>query len=142
MRPSDEGRNRVCSWSRDDGKIVQWTKGTFNARTRVHEYGGGSFFVHSGIYKDTGFIYNAKSCDLCYYFSLGVLYFSNFDDQVLYKQTTSNADPIPLTPAGKGRKDYLTSYFLVEQAFLRLALRRRGVRERARFLRARRPRGK
>ncbi|XP_065841887.1 uncharacterized protein [Oscarella lobularis] len=93
MRPSDEGRNRVCSWSRDDGKIVQWTKGTFNARTRVHEYGGGSFFVHSG-----------------------VLYFSNFDDQVLYKQTTSNADPIPLTPAGKGWR-YADGVYANERVF-------------------------
>ncbi|XP_065841977.1 uncharacterized protein [Oscarella lobularis] len=80
MRPSDGGRNRICSWSRDgDGKVVQWTKGDFNARTRVHEYGGGSFFVYEG-----------------------VVYFSNFMDQVMYRQTSPDVDPVPVTPTGKG----------------------------------------
>ena len=39
------------------------TPAGFNVRTKVHEYGGGSFVVHRG-----------------------VVFFSNFDDQRLYRQ--------------------------------------------------------
>ena len=28
--------------------VKQWTRGDYNARTSVHEYGGAGFFVHSG----------------------------------------------------------------------------------------------
>lgn len=41
-RPRDAGRNVVVK----NGKDV--TPRPFNARTRVHEYGGGAFFVHAG----------------------------------------------------------------------------------------------
>ena len=46
----------------------------FNARTRVHEYGGGDYVV-----------------------SDGVVYFSNFADQRLYKQLPGD-EPRPITP--------------------------------------------
>ena len=56
-----------------DGQTVDVTPSPFNVRTRVHEYGGGSFVVHNG-----------------------TIYFSNFADQRLYRQT-GNAEPQPLT---------------------------------------------
>jgi dipeptidyl aminopeptidase/acylaminoacyl peptidase len=46
----------------------------FNARTRVHEYGGGDYVVHEG-----------------------TVYFSNFRDQRLYRQSPAG-EPVPITP--------------------------------------------
>jgi dipeptidyl aminopeptidase/acylaminoacyl peptidase len=51
----------------------------YNARTRVHEYGGGSYTVSNGI-----------------------VYFTNFSDQRIYRQAPGG-DPQPLTPEGKLR---------------------------------------
>eukprot|EP00118_Oscarella_pearsei_P028854 m.3112 g.3112 ORF g.3112 m.3112 type:complete len:698 (+) comp9060_c0_seq1:24-2117(+) len=79
LRPADGGCYRICSWSPSHPQPVQWTKGDYNARTRIHEYGGGSFFVFAG-----------------------VVYFSNFSDQAMYKQTSPDADPVRLTPLSKG----------------------------------------
>jgi len=50
------------------------TPSSFNARMRVHEYGGGAFVV-----------------------SDGTLYFSNFADQRIYRQPQGST-PQPLTP--------------------------------------------
>ncbi|MBE9118577.1 S9 family peptidase [Lusitaniella coriacea LEGE 07157] len=77
-RPTEGGRNVLVRRSRD-GKISDITPQPFNVRTRVHEYGGGSFLIADG-----------------------TIYFSNFADQRLYKQT-QNADPQPLTPESKKR---------------------------------------
>ena len=52
----------------------------FNARTRSREYGGGAFCV-----------------------CRGVVYFSNYEDGRLYRQTSPAAAPEPLTPAGPFR---------------------------------------
>jgi len=49
----------------------------YNARTLVHEYGGGAFFVYDG-----------------------KVYFSNFADQQMYVQNSSDANPLPITPDG------------------------------------------
>jgi len=73
-RPTEGGRNVVARWT-PDGRITDVTPAPFNARTRVHEYGGGSFAV-----------------------SRGVVHFSHFPDQRLYQQT-ENAAPQPLTTA-------------------------------------------
>src|SRR5205823_80316 len=61
-RPLEDGRQVVVHRSAD-GRIVDVTPAPFNARTRVHEYGGGSFVV-----------------------AAGTVYFANFADQRLYRQ--------------------------------------------------------
>lgn len=82
-RPSEGGRNVVVK--RDaDGTVAAITPHPFNARTRVHEYGGGAYLV-----------------------SGGSVYFSNFADQRIYHQAPSGA-PEPLTPAGDLRFAELT----------------------------------
>jgi dipeptidyl aminopeptidase/acylaminoacyl peptidase len=74
-RPTEGGRNVVVRWS-PDGHTVDVLPAPFNARTRVHEYGGGSFAANQGI-----------------------VYFSHFPDQRLYRQTLSS-EPQPLTQSG------------------------------------------
>lgn len=73
MRPSEGGRNVVVRRT-SDGQTTDITPTPFNVRTRVHEYGGGSFFVADG-----------------------TVYFSNFADQRLYRQTPGS-QPQPITP--------------------------------------------
>ena len=73
MRPAEDGRNVIVKRT-PDGKLTDMTPAGFNARTRVHEYGGGAFALNKG-----------------------TLYFSNDNDQRVYKQTTQTA-PEPLTP--------------------------------------------
>ncbi|MBD2461521.1 S9 family peptidase [Oscillatoria sp. FACHB-1407] len=74
MRPTEAGRNVVVRRS-PDGTTTDLTPTPFNVRTRVHEYGGGAYVVADG-----------------------VVYFSNFADQRLYRQEAGQ-DPQPLTPA-------------------------------------------
>jgi dipeptidyl aminopeptidase/acylaminoacyl peptidase len=78
LRPSEDGRNCLVRRTAD-GRITDVTPEDFNARTRVHEYGGGDFAVRDG-----------------------VVYFSNFADQRLYRQRTETA-PQPVTPEGRMR---------------------------------------
>jgi dipeptidyl aminopeptidase/acylaminoacyl peptidase len=73
QRPTEGGRNVVVRYS-PDGRTVDMNPAPFNARTRVHEYGGGAFAV-----------------------SEGTLYFSHFADQRLYCQRDKEA-PLPVTP--------------------------------------------
>ena len=82
-RPADGGRNVIVKWSHD-GKIEDLTPKPFDVRTRVHEYGGGAFFV-----------------------SENNIYFSNLADQRLYKQG-GESEPCPLTsPGGKRYGDII-----------------------------------
>ena len=74
MRPSEGGRCVIVRRT-PDGQIAEVTPKPFNARTRVHEYGGGDYTVADG-----------------------TIYFSNFDDQRLYQQSL-DSEPQPLTPA-------------------------------------------
>lgn len=74
VRPLEGGRSVIVRRT-PDGKTVDVTPQPFNARTRVHEYGGGDYVVDGG-----------------------TIYFSNFADQRLYKQSP-NSQPQPLTPA-------------------------------------------
>jgi dipeptidyl aminopeptidase/acylaminoacyl peptidase len=74
-RPSEGGRYVVVRRS-PDGQLADMIPPPFNARTRVHEYGGAAFTVHAG-----------------------VIYFANFDDQRLYRQTAGGT-PVPVTPEG------------------------------------------
>lgn len=71
-RPSEGGRNVIVRRTAD-GRTTDVTPPPFNARTRVHEYGGGAYTV-----------------------SEGAIYFSNFADQHLYRQTI-DSKPEPLT---------------------------------------------
>ena len=73
MRPAEEGRYVIVRRT-PDGKRRDMTPRPFNARTRVHEYGGGAFTVVAG-----------------------TIYFSNFTDQRIYRQEPG-APPHPITP--------------------------------------------
>ena len=74
-RPAEGGR--LVAMTRDPGgQARQLTPEGFNVRTRVHEYGGGSYAV-----------------------APDGLWFSNFRDQKLYRQA-GDAAPQPLTPEG------------------------------------------
>jgi dipeptidyl aminopeptidase/acylaminoacyl peptidase len=72
-RPGEDGRNVVVRRT-PDGGTEDVTPQPFNARTRVHEYGGGDFVVHDG-----------------------TIYFSNFVDQRIYRRSPGG-EPRPLTP--------------------------------------------
>lgn len=74
-RPTEGGRNVIVRWT-PDGRTTDLLPAPFNARTRAHEYGGGSFTT-----------------------SQGVVYFSHFPDQRLYRQPVPG-EPQPLTPMG------------------------------------------
>ena len=78
MRPSEGGRSVIVRRS-GDGRTEDVTPPRFNARTRVHEYGGGDYVVLDG-----------------------VIYFSNFADQRLYRQNL-RSEPEAITPAGEMR---------------------------------------
>ena len=72
-RPGEGGRNVVVLRT-SDGRTEDVTPQPFNARSRVHEYGGGDFAVDDG-----------------------TVYFSNFADQRIYR-STPGGEPEPLTP--------------------------------------------
>ena len=74
-RRSQEGGRKVIVRRSLDGQVTDRTPVGFNARTRVHEYGGGDYAV-----------------------SNGTIIFSNFTDQCLYVQRPGS-EPKPLTPA-------------------------------------------
>ena len=74
MRPAEKGRSVLVRHAKNATVGVDVTPVDFNVRTRVHEYGGGDYVVHRG-----------------------VVYFSNFTDQRVYRQAPSGA-PSPITP--------------------------------------------
>src|SRR5207302_874391 len=78
MRPTEGGRSVVVRRT-PDGRTADVTPPGFNARTRVHEYGGGAFLAAGG-----------------------AVDFSNFADHRLYRQSPG-ASPQPLTPSGAWR---------------------------------------
>jgi dipeptidyl aminopeptidase/acylaminoacyl peptidase len=82
LRPSEGGRTCIVRRT-PDGELRDMTPPPFNARTRVHEYGGGDFVVHRG-----------------------TIYFSNFSDQRLYRQTPDDGAPAPLTPESNAELRY------------------------------------
>ena len=80
-RPAEGGRNVVVT-SAAGGAVRELTPPGFNARTRVHEYGGTPYVM-----------------------SRGMVYFSNFTDQRLYLQRPGET-PVALTPAGYRYADF------------------------------------
>ena len=81
-RPLEGGRN-VLVVRRPDGSIEDVTPEGFNVRSTVHEYGGGAYIVHKG-----------------------VVYFSNFEDQRLYRQRPGSSfkgSPEPITRESASR---------------------------------------
>ena len=79
-RPAEGGRYLVVQATLNGP--VDFTPPGFNVRSRVHEYGGSSYTVHNG-----------------------VVYFSNFDDQRVYRQVRGEA-PVPITEPGPYWADY------------------------------------
>ena len=77
-RPTEGGRSVVVRRS-PDGQTRDVTPAGFNARTRVHEYGGGTYSVAGG-----------------------TVWFSNDQDQRVYRQDGEEA-PRPITPAVDAR---------------------------------------
>jgi len=79
LRYDEGGRYVICSKKEGVEGFQSWTPEGFNARTRVHEYGGGAAFVYDG-----------------------TLYFSNFSDQKMYKQSSPADKPSLVTTEGSG----------------------------------------
>jgi dipeptidyl aminopeptidase/acylaminoacyl peptidase len=75
-RPSEKGRSVIVKRT-PDGQTTDVTPQGFNARTTANEYGGGSYAVASG-----------------------TVYFSNYLDQRIYRQTV-DSPPQPVTSAEK-----------------------------------------
>lgn len=72
-RPDEQGR-AVIVRAEDGGTPRDITPPGFDARTRVHEYGGGAYILHRG-----------------------TVFFSHFPDQRLYRQDPGR-EPRPITP--------------------------------------------
>ncbi len=75
MRPQEGARNVIVRRT-PDGGVSDVTPEPYNVRTRVHEYGG-----------------------LCFWVKDGVVLFSNFADQRVYRQEPGG-HPEPITPEG------------------------------------------
>lgn len=73
LRPAEQGRTAICRYV--DGEVQPVLPAPFNARTRVHEYGGGAWTATAD----------------------GDLVFAEFSDQRVYR-LTPGAAPVPLTP--------------------------------------------
>jgi hypothetical protein len=78
-RPTEGGR-RVLVRAAADGSTADLTPAPYNVRTRVHEYGGGSYTV-----------------------SGGVVVFSQFIDGRLYRVDPGSEAPVAITPEGPWR---------------------------------------
>ena len=77
LRYDEGGRYVICSHKQGTQGFMSWTPEGFNARTRVHEYGGGAFLVYNGR-----------------------VYFSNFQDQDMYTQGSDGDVPQRVTAEG------------------------------------------
>ena len=71
-RPQERGRSVIVCRTPEETS-VDVTPAPFDVRSRVHEYGGGEFTVHRG-----------------------VIYFTNFDDQRVYRHLLGQ-QPVPIT---------------------------------------------
>ena len=88
-RPAEAGRSVVVRRSAE-GVVADAIPEGFNARTTVHEYGGGSYWLHAS-----------------------TLYFTNFGDQRLYRVDPGEAPraitPEPVIPCGDRYADGLVT---------------------------------
>ena len=74
----------VVSTGESASSAIEWTPESFSVVSRVHEYGGGAFFVHNE-----------------------ELFFVNKSDQRIYKQSAPDATPVPVTADfGDGKVRY------------------------------------
>lgn len=79
-RPQEGGRYVVIRYVAWNMSTEDVTPAGFNVRTRAHEYGGGAWTVADGM-----------------------IYFSNFGDNRLYRMDRYGHAPIPLSPEGAWR---------------------------------------
>jgi hypothetical protein len=77
-RPAEKGRQVIVRWR--DGMARDVTPAGLNARTMVHEYGGGAYAVDDG-----------------------EVFFSNLADGRLYRQSAGDSTASPITPEGPFR---------------------------------------
>jgi len=80
-RPTEEGRLAVRRRD-ENGEPVDVLPAPWNARTRVHEYGGGAWVATDD----------------------GILVFAEFGDQRLYRLEPGATEPMPLTPENEGMR--------------------------------------
>jgi dipeptidyl aminopeptidase/acylaminoacyl peptidase len=79
-RPEERGRQVIVRWSEEHG-LGDVIPPELNARTMIHEYGGGGYAVHGGR-----------------------VYFSSFADGRVYRQRVGSGEqPEPVTPSGPYR---------------------------------------
>jgi dipeptidyl aminopeptidase/acylaminoacyl peptidase len=72
-RPAENGRTAVVEWT--NGQLVDVVPAGFNARTRVHEYGGGAVWTRGD-----------------------AVFFSEFGDSRVYRQDRPGGAPAAVTP--------------------------------------------
>jgi dipeptidyl aminopeptidase/acylaminoacyl peptidase len=82
LRPSERGRQVIVRRT-NEGSTSDVGPAQFNSRTRVHEYGGGDYIVHDG-----------------------VVFFSNFTDQQLYRATLDSEPQVISTEGADDRVRY------------------------------------
>ena len=90
-RPSEGGRTAIVAAASSDGEPRELLPAPWNARTRVHEYGGKAYLAVPSLSLAGGFD----------------LVFANFADQRLYAAggavpAEAGVDPVPLTPVDAG----------------------------------------
>ncbi len=90
-RPSEGGRTAIVAAASGGGEPWELLPAPWNARTRVHEYGGKAYLAIPSLSLAGGFD----------------LVFANFGDQRLYAAggavaAQAGVDPVPLTPADAG----------------------------------------
>jgi dipeptidyl aminopeptidase/acylaminoacyl peptidase len=73
-RPDEQGRSAIVRRA-SDGTVTDVLPAPWNARTRVHEYGGGAWTAAGG-----------------------TLWFTDFSDQRLYRVDDGSAEPVAVTP--------------------------------------------
>src|SRR5262245_37001737 len=78
-RPSEGGRNVIVR-HRDSAGAQDVNPAPFNARSRVHEYGGGAYVLGPD-----------------------AVYFTRFDDQMLYRRLDAGGDPVQVTTSANLR---------------------------------------
>ena len=79
-RPKEKGRQVIVRWTPDAG-VIDVTPAPFNARTMIHEYGGG-WYVIDPVH--------------------GTVYFTSLADGRIYRQAR-DGEPVALTPEGAFR---------------------------------------